>query len=354
MADEMSYEDAQAAVENGDEVTASELQEMYPDKTMDEIEYDIATSNMEEELRHKMESKYEFNEPRAAAKQGRKTCHSGPKGVLTDYEEAKLKMRARRLEEKIYSEKKKYLNFGNSADETAHRLRVIDLNTAKPTAKELRTEHKSESNLDSADSDDDGLEDPEHPEIDEELLAQYKRHKLNVLEATRPRYGDTKELTAWTFEKEVESAPRNIWVVVNVYQDYMERCARMNYCVAEVAKSYPHIKFMRARSDRLGLDNYPEVGLPTFIVFRNGQQLQNHIAVHTLIGNPFDVKAVEAFLIRNGVIQPVVVIPDLNEVQNEKRSAENTKRTTVDIKNNAANSNRAVGDEDSDSELDID
>merc|ERR1719474_2613165 len=352
----MTYEEAQDAIDYGDEVTQSELQELYPDKTMNEIEFDIATENMEEELKHKMEMKYEFNEPRMAAKQGRKTCHTGPKGVLTDFEEAKLVMRARRIDEKIDAEKNRmYMKHGNDSDYTAHHLQVIDMNTNKPTAKELRTEHKSQSNeaTESVDSDEE-FEEEDEEEIDEELLAQYKQHKLNVMEATRPRFGNTMEVTAWTFEKEVDGAPRNVWVVVHVYQDYMERCARMNYCIAQVAKSYPHIKFLRARSDKLGLDNYPEVGLPTFIVFRNGQQLQNHIAVHTLIGNPFDVKAVEAFLIRNGVIQPVVVIPDLNEVQNEKRSAENTKRTTVDIKNNAANSNRAVGDEDSDSELDID
>lgn len=127
----------------------------------------------------------------------------------------------------------------------------------------------------------------------------------------------------------------------------------MNYCIAQVAKAYPHIKFMRARSDRLGLDSYPEVGLPTFIVFRNGQQLQNHIAVHTLIGNPFDVKDVEAFLIQNKVIEPVVVIPDLHEVQKEKRNVQRIQSSKIDIKNNAAHSNRVV-DEDSDSELDID
>jgi len=294
---------------------------------MNEIEYDITKSNMEEELKHKMESRYDFDEPRARAKQGRKTCHTGPKGVLTDYEEAKLKMRARRLQEKIVSQKK-----------------------------ELRTEHKAQSNetTETLDSDD-ALEDlQDDDEIDDELLAQYKQHKLNVMEATRPRFGNTMEVTAWTFEKEVDGAPRNVWVVVHVYQDYMERCARMNYCIAQVAKSYPHIKFMRARSDKLGLDNYPEVGLPTFIVFRNGEQLQNHIAVHTLIGNPFDVKDVEAFLIRNKVIEPVVVIPDLHDVQREKQRAQRGIASKIDIKNNAAHSQRVAEEDDSDSELDID
>merc|ERR1712154_426665 len=170
-----------------------------------------------------------------------------------------------------------------------------------------------------------------------------------------PRYGNTMELTAWTFEKEVDQAPKNVFVVVHVYQDYMERCARMNYAIAQIAKSYPHIKFLRARSDRLGLDNYPEVGLPTFIVFKNGKQLQNHIAVHTLIGNPFQVKDVEAFLIQNKVINPVVVIPDIGGNQQEQQQTHNKKETNITMRNNGkVQFGKKSNDEDSDSELDID
>merc|ERR1719295_503256 len=110
----MTHEEAQEAVDNGDTVTASELMEMYTDKTLTRIEYDMATENAEMELAHKIEQKYEFNEPRMAAKQGRKTCHSGPKGVLTDYEEAKLKMRALRLGDKIRREQKVYMNLDNT------------------------------------------------------------------------------------------------------------------------------------------------------------------------------------------------------------------------------------------------
>merc|ERR1712154_701135 len=145
-----------------------------------------------------------------------------------------------------------------------------------------------------------------------------------------PRYGNTMEMTAWTFQKEVDEAPSNVFVVVHVYQDYMERCARMNYAIAQIAKSYPHIKFLRARSDRLGLDDYPEIGLPTFIVFKNGQ----------LGKSPFDVKDVEAFLIKHKVIEPVIVIPDIGGDGQEDvvETDKNGKyiKTKVNIRNNAS------------------
>eukprot|EP01084_Bolivina_argentea_P012898 24158_1 len=331
MATGMTTEEAQEAVDNGDTVTASELQEMHPDKTMNRILFDIKREEVELELQSKIEEKYEFNEPRAAAKQGRKTCHTGPKGVLTDYEEAKLKMRAFRLDEKIKKETKVYMSLDNNND-TAHKLTIIDMKNNKPTAKELRTEKKQLH--DEYDSDD-LLDDDD--DIDEEALKQYKIQKMKILQENRPRFGNTMEVTAWTFEKEVDHAPKNVWVVIHVYQDYLERCARMNFAIGQIAKSYPHIKFMRARSDRLGLDNYPEIGLPTFIIFKNGQQLQNHIAVHELVGNPFDVKDVEAFLIKNKVIQPIVIIPDIgdNNDDNNNRKIMKKKKGNISFKNNS-------------------
>ena len=138
----------------------------------------------------------------------------------------------------------------------------------------------------------------------------------------------------------------------------MERCARMNYAIAQVAKSYPHIKFLRARSDRIGLDTYPEVGLPTIIVFKNGKQLQNHIAVHEIIGNPFNVKDVEKFLIENKVIQPVMVIPEIGDqsLNNKGKGAQNKNRKTkISMKSNFnAKLSSKYADDSEDSELDID
>eukprot|EP00483_Globobulimina_turgida_P012938 UN12962 len=270
MASDMSYEEAQQAIDAGDEATTSEIQEMYPDKTMNEIEYDMAMKQAELELSSKISATHSFNEPRAAAKQGKKTYRTGSKGVITDYEEAKLKLRANRLQNKIRGENKYYMNIGNHSNETASKLMIIDLKKNKVTKKQLRKENEKIS-----DSDSDSEEDSEFDDLfDEEVLLQYKFEKMKILRENSNRYGDVKELTYLTFDKQVVDAPQNVFVVIHVYQDYLERCVRMNSALSQVAKSYPHIKFLRARSDRLALDNYPEIGLPTFIIFKNGKQLQ--------------------------------------------------------------------------------
>eukprot|EP01083_Nonionella_stella_P057348 150592_1 len=318
-------DEAEEAMDNDDYVTTSELQEMYPDKTMNHIEYDMARDEAEVELNAKIESKYEFNEPRMKARQGRKTYATGPKGVRTDFEEAKLKWRAIDIDRKIKSEQHMYMNLDSSATETQSRLTI--------------TEHKSEE----AEFEDD--------EEDEEALMQYKLQKMAILEANRPRYGLTKEITAYSFEEEVDHAPPNVMIVIHIYQDYLERCGRMNFAIAQIAQSYPNIKFMRARSDRLGLDTYPDVGLPTFVVYKNGKQLQNHIAVHTLVPNPFTVKDVEHFLIQHKVMKPVIDIAQEIEAQKQTK---HKRKTNVVVSNNNNTHYRSTADSDSDSGLDID
>ena len=215
---DMTYDEAQEAMDQGDTVTGSELQEMYPDKTMNQIQFDISMEQAQLELQSKIEEKFEFNEPRAAAKQGRKTCHTGPKGVLTDYEEAKLKMRALRIEDKINRENKMYMKLDSDSNTTKHKLTIIDMKQQKPTKKQLRTEKMDNKSQEVDDIDSDDLLE-EEDDLDQEALYQYKLQKMKILQATQARYGDTKEVTAWTFEKEVDGAPLNVWVVIHVYQD---------------------------------------------------------------------------------------------------------------------------------------
>ena len=77
----------------------------------------------------------------------------------------------------------------------------------------------------------------------------------------------------------------------------MERCADMNRALSGLAKAYPHVQFLRARSDKIALDDYPKIGLPTLIIWKNGDQLQNFVAMQTLVETPFTAKIVEEFLI---------------------------------------------------------
>ena len=89
--------------------------------------------------------------------------------------------------------------------------------------------------------------------MDKDALLLYKMSKMKIMDSVKPRYGSVKEVTAWTFSKEVDEAPQDVWVVIHMYQDYIEECVQMNNVLSKVAHAYPHIKFLRGRADFLGL-----------------------------------------------------------------------------------------------------
>jgi len=249
-----------------------------------------------------------MKKPRAAARQGRKTFNTGPKGVLTDFEEAKLRMRARRIQEKIDSKSKVYMNFDSSEDVSKFQLLNEEDANKNNDNKENKSENKHKK---------DNEDEEDGSASDDEALVLYKLQQLEILEKTKPLFGSCMEVTAWTFEKEVETENSNILIVMHIYQDYIERCSYMNAALSQLAQAYPHVKFLRARSDRIGLDSYPDVGLPTIIIWKGGKQLHNFIAVTNELVNPFTPKHVESWFIEKGILQPYMYLPSKSTIHNK-------------------------------------
>jgi len=273
-----------------------------------------------------------------------------------------LKLRARRNEEAIAREKKVYMNTDSSQNaQPFQMLKQPPIKKKNSMTKDYFSDkkektHEEEEEEEEEDEDDD----------DNEMMLAYKLEKMQMLDDHAPVFGDMTEVTAWTFENEVYKAPPNLLVIVNVFQDYLERCARMNHCLAEVAKAFPHVKFLRARSDRIGLDDYPEIGLPTLIIFQGGEQKHNLIACHELIGLPLTPFKVEKFLIEQKILSPVGYLPSKPTANSFEDTSEDTtsdhvnKKTTsgnknrVSVNHNSSKSFKSGQNEDSDSELDID
>ena len=54
---------------------------------------------------------------------------------------------------------------------------------------------------------------------DDEFMQRYRQQRMKILSRFQERYGVMKEVTAWTFQKEVDQAPHDVVVVVSVFQD---------------------------------------------------------------------------------------------------------------------------------------
>ena len=195
--DTITAAEAQEAVNNGDTVNEDELQEIHKDLRPEQIAAKIALENAELEMK---ESK-PYKKPRKAARQGRKTYNTGPKGVLTDYEEAKLVMRANRLKDKIKAKNKMYININNADDINGFKL--INNN-----GKQIDIDNMEyELGLNNSDDSDD------------ELTRLDKMQRMEIKYRYLPRFGDTREITYGNFNTEIDEAPKGVWCVLHVYQD---------------------------------------------------------------------------------------------------------------------------------------
>ena len=200
---------------------------------------------------------------------GRST-NTGVKGVQADYAAAKLKLRARRLEAKLYAERAL-----NRASVGADRSEVT-VAEAPPMPRQ-----KPADELDSDfDSDEDGG-----------AFEAYKLQRMRALQAQQqqadaPFWGKLEEATVQNFIEEVEDAAGSHFIVVHLYQPYVEECVRVNFALMTLAERFPRIRFMRGVCTDL-IPSFDEIGLPTLMLYRGGKQLDILVRITDELGPNF-------------------------------------------------------------------
>lgn len=215
--DTLDVDAAEEAAGNNDIVTNDELQEIHCDLNLDAIQNKLSE---EQAFADAQDAQQPEEEPRFEARQGRKTYHTGPKGVLTDYEEAKLKLRAKRLQQKLNAKKRVYMQLDNCSDVTP--FKFIDVNLQKLSVSQLRreTNSKEEEYSDEDDASEElKIAEEEFDDIPDEILEQYKLQMKKTFDKYHERYGSLKECNVFSFVEQVEKAPPNVFTVMHVYQD---------------------------------------------------------------------------------------------------------------------------------------
>ncbi|KZV92653.1 thioredoxin-like protein [Exidia glandulosa HHB12029] len=66
------------------------------------------------------------------------------------------------------------------------------------------------------------------------------------------RFGHLREVGSKGFVQAVEGEDRAIWVVVHIYDESLDRCARLDAALVDLARRHPQTKFLRARAAALG------------------------------------------------------------------------------------------------------
>ncbi|KAI0795049.1 hypothetical protein C8Q75DRAFT_730869 [Abortiporus biennis] len=66
------------------------------------------------------------------------------------------------------------------------------------------------------------------------------------------RFGHLREVGMRGYVQAVEQEEKHVWVLVHIYDPSLDRCATIDETLARLARSYPNVKFLRARAGAIG------------------------------------------------------------------------------------------------------
>lgn len=113
----------------------------------------------------------------------------------------------------------------------------------------------------------DELEDSE----DEEVLQQYRNKRLAEMRelAAKAKFGFVGEISGVDYVDQVTKAGEGIHVVLHLYKGGIPHCALLNQYMTDLARKYPHTKFLKSIYSTC-LPNFPEKNLPSIFCYFEG------------------------------------------------------------------------------------
>jgi hypothetical protein len=147
----------------------------------------------------------------------------------------------------------------------------------------------------------------EDSEDEEEFLSAFRSQRIAELRGFNqlPQFGRVLPVDKFQFLDEVDTADPRTFVVIHVYEDYIQACRRMNAVLDQVAAKHTHVKVLKLVATEAS-QTLSHRALPAFLVYRD-QELVADSAVgvneHTFGNDNFGVADVEWFLASHYGIQ---------------------------------------------------
>jgi hypothetical protein len=138
----------------------------------------------------------------------------------------------------------------------------------------------------------DELKDLEDDE-DEEVLKIYEAKRMEELKlaAQKPRFGRVIEFRKQDYITEVTNAPKDVYVVCHLYQNWSEPSNVLSRIFDNLAKKFIFVKFCRIVSNNC-IENYRDSDVPGIIIYRNGNLYKQMIpATPHLGGSQMNIKS---------------------------------------------------------------
>merc|ERR1712146_838350 len=105
-------------------------------------------------------------------------------------------------------------------------------------------------------------------EFEDEFLKKYKEQRMAEMmtKKEKPKFGWVREISKAEYKREVNEAPKGVWVILLLYQEYIESCQQMKKVMDEAAVQYPEMKFLKSVATKC-IENYKDVLCPTLVIY---------------------------------------------------------------------------------------
>jgi len=237
--------------------------------------------------------------PPQGSKWGGYSVNTGPKGVLRDWE--------------LYKAQEEEMRKAKDAELIAMvKASSITCRTEAQDARAAQVVEKITEELGNSDDLDELL-------MSDAVLEEFVKQRMNLmLQSENPNSGtaigylDLK--TGDDFLQVVDSSSPTLTVVIHIYDDKTNECARMNEALSTLSQNYgsTNVQFCKIRADTAGVSGlFKAKGIPALLVYKGGNLIGNFVQIKEELGSDFYAGDVENFLIEHGMIQDKNDIPAL-------------------------------------------
>lgn len=116
------------------------------------------------------------------------------------------------------------------------------------------------------------------------------------------------------FANLVKSVHELCYVVCHLYQNNLEACVRLNLIFESLAPQFPHVKFVRLRSNE-AMAGFKAAGLPALLVYKGGQMVTQALRVTDALPKVFGDLDVAKLLQAKGILTVPTGMSDSSSIK---------------------------------------
>lgn len=121
--------------------------------------------------------------------------------------------------------------------------------------------------------------------IEEESIQRYRKNYIKEHQSTadKTQFGALTEIKKQNFIQEVKRAPKDVYVILHLYQNYIVHCRLIDECLSSLAKKFINHKFVRIQATCF-ISNFHDSDCPAIIIYKNSKVIHEMIACTSLLG----------------------------------------------------------------------